>query len=199
MQTLLASLPSDHFQQPGFEAPAGGGGGAGDAAAQRRRRGGGILSLLRTDTFAVLLWAGRVLGEVVGWTQQVRLLTAVLMAYAAVAGLLPPGRGPLAPPPALALCFTQAAVVGAAALLLGRAAARRVAERDAAGGGGAATTAGGVQIPLRARQVDILSFIPGAREVLSGLSGYRALAAALSEGVAVYLLTCGLLSLAAKA
>jgi hypothetical protein len=218
MQTLLAGMPSDplphHVGTGHFDGSDGGAGpaGAGAGAAGRRARGGGagLLALLRTDAPAVLLWFGRVIGEVVAWTQQARLLSAVLFAYAAAAGLLEqrqqqqqeqqqqqwqpfrPAFSWPAPPPAIVLCFSQLAVVAAATLLFGRAAARRLAERDGAGG-----SAGGERVPARARQLDLLSFLPGAREALSGLQGYQALAAAVSEDLAVYLLTCGLLSLAA--
>ena len=94
--------------------------------------------------------------------------------------------------PALALFATQAAILAAAVLLLGRRAARTVAERDGQYGGG-----DGVALPARLRPIDLRSYMPGAREALAGLSGYRQRVNAFSEDLSVYLLVCGLLSLAA--
>ncbi|GBF92037.1 hypothetical protein Rsub_04384 [Raphidocelis subcapitata] len=212
MQTLLAGMGSGPFSDIHHASPdpadggvAAGNGGFGSAPAPRGasppgpgRRGDRLLDALQRDAPTVVLWFGRVLGVLVQQTQAVRLLSAALVAYAAAAGALRPSGGggaaaALALRPALALFATQLAILAAAVALLGRGAARTVAERDGQYGGG-----DGVALPARLRQIDLLSYMPGAREALAGLSGYRQLLNAFSEDFAVYLLVCGLLSLATQ-
>jgi len=209
MQTLLAGMALGGSYPSDLSVADGGIGGSAGGASSPTRRADGLWGALRRDAPTMVLWFGRVLGVLVQQTQLVRLLAAALVAYAAVAGLLVPsspddngGSGSHAPTattivalrPALVLFATQLAVLAASVLLLGRRAARRVAERD-----GQSASGDGIQLPMRLRQFDVLSYMPGAREALAGLSGYRQLANGLWEDAAVYLLACGLLSLAARA
>ncbi len=201
MQTLLAGMEFAADGSSGGGAGAAGtqGGASASAGAGQGRRGesGAVLDALQRGAPTMLLWCGRVAAILVQRTQLLRLLTAAAVAYAAASGLLAEswgGRG--APPhPAVVLAATQLSVLAAAVLIFGRGAARCVAETDGQGlvGGGG----GGAQLPARLRQFDVLSYMPGAREALAGLSGYRQLINGFSEDVAAYLLVCGLLALTA--
>lgn len=124
----------------------------------------------------MLLQLGPALARSVKQTQLFRLLAAVLVAYAALFGWLQSGLRPVA-----LLVLTDVAVVlaGAAVLPAGK--------QDAAAEGAAAQ-----QVPWRLRSLDVVSLVPGLRQLLDSLAGYHALATAVSQDFAAFVVVCGL-------
>lgn len=122
----------------------------------------------------LLLQLGPVLARSVQQTQLFRLLAAMLLAYAVLTGWQ------LGLPPVVLLFATDLAVVLAAAAVL------PAKPADAAAGGD-------LQVPWRLRSLDLLSLVPGLRELMASLKGYNAVATALSQDFAVFVVISGLL------
>lgn len=123
----------------------------------------------------LLLQLGPALARSVKQTQLFRLLAAMLLAYAALTGWQ------LGLPPVALLVITDLAVVlaGAAVLPAGKAA-------DAAVGAD-------MQVPWRLRSLDVISLVPGLRELMDSLKGYNAVATAVSQDFAAFIVVSGLL------
>jgi hypothetical protein len=130
---------------------------------------------------AMLLQLGPSLSVAVKQSQAMRLLSALLLAYAALSGWQ------MGLPPAVLLVVTNLSIVAAAMLLLHSSAAGKKLLAGQQQGDDA-------QMPLHLRSFDFLSLVPGLRELLAALAGYRQLANAVSEDVAAYLLGLGLLT-----
>lgn len=122
----------------------------------------------------LLLQLGPALARSVQQTQLFRMLAAMLLAYAVLSGWQ---LG--LPPFALLLITDVAAVLAGAAVLPNK-------PSDAAGGGD-------VQVPWRLRSLDLFSLVPGLRELVDSLKGYNAVATAVSQDFAAYVVTCGVL------
>jgi hypothetical protein len=122
----------------------------------------------------LLLKLGPVLARSVQQTQLLRLLAAMLLAYAVLTGWQ------VGLPPVAILAVTDLAVVLAAAVVLPAKTA------DASG-------AGDLQVPWRLRSLDLFSLVPGLRELMDSLKGYNAVATALSQDFAAFVVVSGLL------
>lgn len=128
---------------------------------------------------AFVLKLGPVLSTAVKQTQLVRVMSAVLLAYAVLSGW------EVGMPPALLVPLLDVLIVVSTVVVLGstsygqRLAAAEAASKD-------------VQVPKRLRSFDVLSLFPGLRELISVFTGYRQFANALSEDVAVYIVGLGL-------
>jgi hypothetical protein len=122
----------------------------------------------------LLLQLGPALARSVQQTQLFRLLAAMLLAYAVLSGWQ---LG--LPPFALLLITDVAAVLAGAAVLPNK-------PTDTAGGAD-------VQVPWRLRSLDLFSLVPGLRELVDSLKGYNAVATAVSQDFAAYVVTCGVL------
>lgn len=133
---------------------------------------------------ASLLRLGHALGGAMQRTQALRLLSAALLAYAWCSGWLDVATSPV--PPLVAVVLTQAAIVAGGLLLLGVGGEETLKAT--------ADTQLQAAMPARMRRFDFLSLVPGAREVLASLLGYRQLLNGLSEDVSVYVFVCILLA-----
>jgi hypothetical protein len=122
----------------------------------------------------LLLQLGPALARSVKQTQLFRLLAAVLVAYAALSGWLQSGLRPVA-----LLVLTDVAVVLAGAAVL------PANKQDAA-------AEGAQQVPWRLRSLDVVSLVPGLRQLLDSLAGYNAFATAVSQDFAAFVVVCGL-------
>jgi hypothetical protein len=130
---------------------------------------------------AMLLQLGPSLSVAVKQSQAFRLLSALLLAYAALSGWQ------MGLPPAVLLVVTNLSIVAAAMLFLhSSAAGKNLLAGQQQGGDG--------QMPLHMRSFDFLSLVPGLRELLVALAGYRQLANAVSEDVAAYVVGLGMLT-----
>jgi hypothetical protein len=131
---------------------------------------------------AMLLQLGPSLSVAVKQSQAFRLLSALLLAYAALSGWQ------MGLPPAVLLVVTNLSIVAAAMLFLHSSAAGKkvLAGQQQQGDDG--------QMPLHMRSFDFLSLVPGLRQLLAALAGYRQLANAVSEDVAAYLVGLGMLT-----
>lgn len=133
---------------------------------------------------AWLLKLGPKLSTAVKKTQLLRLLSALLLAYAVLSGW------DMGVPPAILVPFMDVLVIASAVVVLGSTSyGQRLAAAEAA-----AASKQEVQVPMRLRSFDFLSLLPGAKELLTVISGYRQFANALSEDVAVYIVGLGLLT-----
>jgi hypothetical protein len=133
----------------------------------------------------LLLQFGPALARAVRQTQAFRLLAAAMLAYAALAGWRL-----LAPPVMLLLASDLAVVLTAAAVLPAK-------PPSGAGAGSGADAQGGegdAKVPWRLRSFDMLALVPGLRELLHSLSGYRAVTGALSQDFAAYVVALGVLT-----
>lgn len=152
-----------------------GGGGAG-------ARGGGEAGRAGRMVAVQLLAYGRLLGAVTQRTRVLRLITAMLQAYAWCAGFLASMSSSV--PPVLAVLAVQLAIL-VGALLLGdasRGATRQAAEAELQ-----------AALPARLRNLSLFSAVPGLQEALAALGGYRQLVQAVSDDVSAYLFACILL------
>lgn len=124
---------------------------------------------------SLLLQLGPALARSVKHTQLFRLLAAMLLAYAVLTGWQ------VGLPPVALLVVTDLAIVlaGAAVLPAGKA-------WDAAG-------AGDMQVPWRLRNFDVINFVPGLRQLMDSLKGYNAVATAVSQDFAAFVVVAGLL------
>lgn len=123
----------------------------------------------------LLLQLGPALARSVKQTQLFRLLAAMLLAYAALTGWQ------LGLPPVALLVVTDLAVVLAGAAVL-------PAEQAADAAVGA-----DMQVPWRLRSLDVISLVPGLRQLVDGLKGYNAVATAVSQDFAAFIVVAGLL------
>lgn len=116
-----------------------------------------------------------------------RLLSAALLAYAAVSGTYGPLEYPVRLPPVAVLWLLHAAVIASVALgyILLRPGALLV-DPDAASSSSSA-------LPMRLRTVNLLALVPGLQELSSVLGGYQQLLAALSVDAATHVVALGLL------
>lgn len=122
----------------------------------------------------LLLKLGPVLARSVQQTQLLRLLAAMLLAYAVLTGWQ------VGLPPVAVLAVTDLAVVLAAAAVL----PAKPAD---------ASAAGDLQVPWRLRSLDLFSLVPGLRELMDSLKGYNAVATAFSQDFAAFVVVSGLL------
>lgn len=134
-----------------------------------------------------LLQLGPALARSVKQTQLFRLLAAVLLAYAALTGWQ------LGLPPVLLLFATDLAVVLAGAFMLPANKGAGGGANGAAAEGGGGGAGGDVQVPWRLRSLDWLSLVPGLRELMDSVAGYNAVATALSQDFAAFVVVSGLL------
>uniref|UniRef100_A0A383WCT7 Uncharacterized protein n=1 Tax=Tetradesmus obliquus TaxID=3088 RepID=A0A383WCT7_TETOB len=133
---------------------------------------------------AVLLQLGPSLSVAVKQSQAMRLLSALLIAYAALSGWQ------MGLSPAVLLVVTNLSVVAAALMLLHTSAAgRKLLAGQQQGGSGEDG-----QVPMSLRSFDFLSLVPGLRQLLTALAGYKHLANAMSEDFAVYVVGLGMLT-----
>ncbi|WIA08804.1 hypothetical protein OEZ85_008226 [Tetradesmus obliquus] len=117
-------------------------------------------------------------------SQAMRLLSALLIAYAALSGWQ------MGLSPAVLLVVTNLSVVAAALMLLHTSAAgRKLLAGQQQGGSGEDG-----QVPMSLRSFDFLSLVPGLRQLLTALAGYKHLASAMSEDFAVYVVGLGMLT-----
>jgi hypothetical protein len=116
-----------------------------------------------------------------------RLLSAALLAYAAVSGTYGPLEYPVRLPPVAVLWLLHAAVIASVALgyILLRPGALLVDPNAASSSSGA--------LPMRLRTVNLLALVPGLQELSSVLGGYQQLLAALSVDAATHVVALGLL------
>ncbi|WIA28857.1 hypothetical protein OEZ86_011383 [Tetradesmus obliquus] len=92
--------------------------------------------------------------------------------------------------PAVLLVVTNLSVVAAALMLLHTSAAgRKLLAGQQQGGSGEDG-----QVPMSLRSFDFLSLVPGLRQLLTALAGYKHLANAMSEDFAVYVVGLGMLT-----
>lgn len=130
-----------------------------------------------------LLQLGPALARSVKQTQLFRLLAALLLAYAALSGWQMP-----VPPVVLLMVSDMAVVLAGAAVLPG----------GGPDGAGPGAQDADFKMPQRLRSFDVLSLVPGLRELLHALSGYQAVTTAVSQDFAAYVVALGLLSAAGQ-
>lgn len=123
---------------------------------------------------SMLLQLGPALSRSVKQTQVFRLLAAMFLAYAALSGWQ------TGVPSVVLLVVADIAVVlaGAAVLPAGKA-----ADLDNASS----------KMPWRLRSLDVVALVPGLRELFDSLAGYNALATAISQDYAAFVVVAGLL------
>jgi hypothetical protein len=136
----------------------------------------GATAALSTATLSLMM-LGPLLARSVKQTQLFRLVAALLLAHAALAGWR------LLAPPVVMLVANDLAVVLAAAAILSTPAA-------AGAGAGAAED----KVPWRLRSLDVVSLVPGLRELLTSVSGYAAVTQAVSQDFAAYVVALGVLT-----
>jgi hypothetical protein len=116
-----------------------------------------------------------------------RLLSAALLAYAAVSGTYGPLEYPVRLPPVAVLWLLHAAVIATVALgyILLKPGALLVDPNTASSSSGA--------LPMRLRTINLMALVPGLTELSSVLGGYQQLLAALSVDAATHVVALGLL------
>lgn len=180
-QAVLQNIPRSEITGAGADAQAEGTTGSGSSAGTQQEQ---EQMLRQSKQLAWVLKLGPALSSAVKQTQLVRLLSALLLAYAILSGW------DLGMPPAVLVMVMDVLVIASAVVVLSSTRyGQRLEAAEAAAEGDKE-----VQIPKSLRSFDVLSLFPGARELIKVFTGYRQFANALSEDVAVYIVGLGLLT-----
>jgi len=118
-------------------------------------------------------------------TRLLRALAAMLLAYLIFHGTLTVQQ--LRVPPVLVVVAVQALIIGTTRMLLGHKGFYKWASADA-------TLA--EPLPARFRSLDLMGLVPGLKDALANVSSALEVANSVMDGVAVFIVSCALLTAA---